>query len=41
MMTFEERRVRMVDEHIKARGLTDKRLLAAFLKVERHRFIPQ
>jgi len=39
-MTFDEQRARMVEEQLKARGLTDERLLAAFRKVERHRFVP-
>lgn len=39
-MTYEELRDRMVDTQIKARGLTDERLLAAFRKVPRHLFVP-
>ena len=38
---FEDQRVRMVEEQLKARGLTDERLLAAFRKVPRHLFVPQ
>ena len=40
-MTFEERRTRMVEEQLKARGLTDERLLSAFRKVPRHLFVPK
>lgn len=39
-MNFDEQRTRMVEEQLKARGLTDERLLAVFRKVERHRFVP-
>ena len=39
-MSADEDRARMVDEHIKARGLTEGRLLAAFRKVPRHLFVP-
>ena len=39
-MNFEAERARMVEEQINARGLTDARLLAAFRKVPRHRFVP-
>ena len=39
-MTPEAQRLRMVDEHLKARGLTEPRLLAAFRKVPRHLFVP-
>jgi len=39
-MTFNEQRLRMVEEQLKARGLTDERLLAAFRKVPRHLFVP-
>ena len=39
-MTDDERRQRMVEEQIKARGLTDARLLSAFLRVPRHAFVP-
>jgi protein-L-isoaspartate(D-aspartate) O-methyltransferase len=35
------KRHRMVDYQIKARGLEDKRIIDAFLKVERHRFVPE
>ena len=40
MMNFDEQRARMVDEQIKARGMTDPRLLAAFRKIPRHLFVP-
>ena len=40
-MTFDEQRARMVDEQLRARGLTDERLLAAFRKVPRHLFVPE
>ena len=40
MRNFEAERARMVEEQIKARGLTDPRLLAAFRNVPRHRFVP-
>jgi len=38
-MSFDALRARMVDEQLKARGLTDERLLAAFRKVPRHLFL--
>jgi protein-L-isoaspartate(D-aspartate) O-methyltransferase len=37
---FAKWRRRMVDEQLKARGITDERVLAAMLKVPRHRFVP-
>ena len=40
-MNFEELRARMVEEQIKARGITDERLLAAFRKVPLHLFVPR
>lgn len=40
-MTFDEQRERMVREQLKARGLTDERLLRAFRKVPRHQFVPE
>lgn len=40
-MTFDEERARMVAEQLRARGLTDERVLAAFRKVPRHLFIQQ
>lgn len=30
----------MIERQLKARGITDERLLKAFMKVERHRFVP-
>ena len=39
-MTHEQQRARMVEEQLKARGLTDERLLAVFRKVPRHLFVP-
>ena len=40
MRAFEAERARMVDEQLKARGLSDARLLAAFRRVPRHLFVP-
>ncbi len=34
------RRARMVKRHIEARGVKDRKVLAAMLKVERHLFVP-
>ena len=39
-MSFEAVRLRMVEEQLRARGLRDERLLAAFQKVPRHQFVP-
>lgn len=39
-MNAEESRARMVEEQLKARGIVDERLVAAFLKVPRHLFVP-
>ena len=39
-MTFDELRERMVEDQLKARGLTEGRLLAAFRTVPRHLFVP-
>lgn len=39
-MTYEEQRARMVDEQIRLRGITDERVLRAFARVPRHRFVP-
>lgn len=33
-------RQRMVDQQVRARGVTDERVLAAMLRVPRHRFVP-
>ncbi len=38
---FTLQRKQMVNEQIKSRGITDKRVIAAMEKVERHRFVPQ
>ena len=38
-MSFDEQRARMVKEQIRARGITDERLLGAFRKVPRHLFV--
>ena len=38
---FEAERRRMVDEQLKARGIRDERVLAAFLNVPRHLFVPE
>ncbi len=38
---FESRRREMVEQDIKARGIKDKRLLAAMLKVPRHLFVDE
>ena len=40
MSAFEAERERMVEEQLRARGLSDERLLAAFRKVPRHLFVP-
>jgi len=40
-MTFEEQRRQMIHEQLQARGITDGRVLAAFLKVPRHLFVPK
>lgn len=39
--TFEQARQEMVRQQIEARGIADKRVLAAMLKVERHLFVPE
>jgi protein-L-isoaspartate(D-aspartate) O-methyltransferase len=39
-MDLDAERARMVEEQIKGRGITDPRVLAAFRKVPRHRFVP-
>jgi len=31
----------MVDEQLLSRGIKDERVVKAFLKVERHKFIPE
>lgn len=40
MIDYEAERLRMVDDQIAARGLTDPRLLEVFWSVPRHRFVP-
>lgn len=37
---FAQKRIRMVEGQIKARGIRDPRVLEAMLKVRRHRFVP-
>lgn len=37
---WQEQRKRMVEEQLIPRGINDKQVLSAFLKVPRHRFIP-
>ncbi len=39
-MMFDALRVRMVEDQLTARGLSDPRLIAAFLNVPRHQFVP-
>ena len=39
-MSFEAQRRQMVQEQLQARGIADKRVLDAFLKVPRHLFVP-
>ena len=39
-MTFDDQRRRMVEEQLRARGLTDERLLRSFTRVPRHLFVP-
>lgn len=39
-MNFDEQRKAMVETQIKARGIKDKKVIAAMLKVPRHEFIP-
>ena len=38
--TFTEKRLRMVERQLRARGITDERVLAAMAEVPRHRFLP-
>lgn len=40
-MEFKEKREEMVETQIKARGVSDKRVLEAMLKVPRHRFVSE
>lgn len=39
--TFEEDRKRMVDEQLRARGISDERILSVFGKVPRHLFVDE
>src|SRR5262245_31490411 len=39
-MKFADERARMVEEQLKGRGVTDERVLDAFLRVPRHEFVP-
>jgi len=39
-MDYNTQRKLMVERHLAGRGITDKAVLDAFLKVERHKFIP-
>jgi protein-L-isoaspartate(D-aspartate) O-methyltransferase len=39
--TFTEKRLRMVERQLRARGITDERVLAAMAEVPRHRFVPE
>lgn len=39
--SFAERRARMVEQQLAARGISDPRVLAAFLAVPRERFVPE
>ena len=41
MTAFDERREQMVQEQLRARGIADERVLAAFRKVPRHLFVPE
>ncbi|MFO7931020.1 MAG: protein-L-isoaspartate(D-aspartate) O-methyltransferase [Thermodesulfobacteriota bacterium] len=38
---FPEKRAKMIREQIRGRGIDDPEILAAFEKVERHRFVPE
>jgi len=40
-MNSQNQRILMVKEQLIARGISDERVLAAFYKVERHKFIPE
>ncbi len=39
-MRFEDQQKKMVERHIKMRGITSEKILNAFLKIPRHRFVP-
>jgi len=38
---FDAKRLKMVDEQLIARGISDKKVLSVFKKVPRHRFVPE
>ena len=38
---FDKKRLKMVEKDIKGRGIKDKRVLDAMLKVQRHLFVPE
>jgi len=40
-MDYEILRKRMVNEQLKSRGIANRRVLDAFLKIERHKFVPE
>lgn len=40
-MDFPALRKKMAEEQLQSRGIQDRRVLEAFLKIERHRFIPE
>lgn len=40
MMDFERKRLTMVEQQLKSRGISNKRVLAAFERVPRHLFVP-
>ena len=39
-MAFETERARMIEEQLRARGISDERVLRAFARVPRHLFVP-
>ncbi|MEA3489898.1 MAG: protein-L-isoaspartate(D-aspartate) O-methyltransferase [Candidatus Omnitrophota bacterium] len=39
-MDYEKQRKRMVEEQLRLRGISDPRVLKAFMEVKRHRFVP-
>jgi protein-L-isoaspartate(D-aspartate) O-methyltransferase len=41
VINYEKERIRMVEDQIIARGVTDERVLAAMRKVPRHEFLPE
>jgi len=40
-MSYEPQRLRMVEEQLRARGITDARVLAACERIPRHQFVPK